>query len=98
MACTPLCSSAVRVHDSYACRHIDTTIVRISLILDRRGTFLSFHIGFSFVIAAIVCAILELILGLDPSFVITEPRYLNLDIVSNLCPFTVIFLLMPLVL
>ena len=60
--------------------------------------FLSFHIGFSLVVAAVVWAILEMISGLDPSSVITEPRYLNLDNVSKLCPFTVIFLLMPLVL
>ena len=59
---------------------------------------LSFHIGFSLVIAAVVWAILEMISGLDPSSVITEPRYLKLDNVSNMCPFTVIFLLMPLVL
>ena len=60
--------------------------------------FLSFHIGFSLVIAAVVSAILEIISGLDPSSMITEPSYLNLDTVFNLCPFTVIFLLMPLVL
>ena len=71
---------------------------RISLILDRRVIFLSFHIGFSLVIAAVAWAILEMISGLDPSSVITEPRYLNLDTVSNLCQFSVSFLLMPLVL
>ena len=60
--------------------------------------FLSFHIGFSLVIAAVVWAILEIISGLDPSSVITEPKYLNLDTVSNLCQFSVSFLLMPLVL
>ena len=98
MACNLLSSSAVRVHVSHAYRNIDTTSDHISLILDRRVMFLSFHIGFSLVIAAVVWAILEMISGLDPLSVITEPRYLNLDTVSNLCPFTVIFLLMPLVL
>ena len=87
MACTLLCSSAVRVHVLHAYRNIDTTSDRISLILDRRVMFLSFHIGFSLVIDAVVWAILEMISGLDPSSVITEPRYLNLDTVSNLCPF-----------
>ena len=95
MACTLLCSWAVRVHVSHAYRNIDTTSDRISLILDRRVMFLSFHIGFSFVIAAVVWAILKVISSLDPSSVITEPRYLNLDTVSNLCPFTVISLFMP---
>ena len=92
-----VCSLAVRVHVSHTHRNIDTSD-RISLILDRRVMFLSFHIGFSLVIAAVVWAILEIISGLDPSSLITEPRYLNLDTVSNHCPFTVIFLLMPLVL
>ena len=98
MACTLLISSAVRVHVLHTYRHIDTTSNRISLILDRRVMFLSFHIVFSLVIAAVVWAIIEMISGLDPSSVITKPRYLNLDTVFNLCPFTVIFLLMPLVL
>ena len=97
MACTLLCSSAVRVHVSHAYRNIDTTSDRISLILDRRVMFLSFHIGFSLVSIAVVWAILEMISSLDPSSVTTKPRYLKLDTVSNLCPFTVIFLLMPLV-
>ena len=60
--------------------------------------FLSFHTGFSLVIVTVVWAILEMISGLDNSSMITEPRYLNLDTVSNLCPLTVNFLLMPLVL
>ena len=60
--------------------------------------FLSFHIGFSLAIPAVVWTILEMISGLDPSSVITEPRCLNLDTVSNMCPLTAIFLLMPLVL
>ena len=83
MACTLLCSSAVRVHVSHAYRNIDMTSDRISLIYDRRVMFLSFHIGFSLIIAAVFRAILEIISGLDLSSVITEPRYLNLDSVSE---------------
>ena len=66
MACTLLCGSAVRVHVLHEYRNIDTTSDSISLILDRRVMFLSFHIGFSLVIAAVVWAILEMISGLDP--------------------------------
>ena len=39
---------------------------------------LSFQTGFSLVNAAVVCAVLEGISGLEPSSVITEPRYLKL--------------------
>ena len=77
MACTLLCSSAVRVHVSHAYRNIDATSECVSLTLDRRVMFLSFHIGFSLVIAAVVWTILEIISGLDPSSMITEPRYLD---------------------
>ena len=56
MACTLLCSSTVRVHVSHAYRNIDTTSDRISVILDRKVMFLSFHIDFSLVIAAVVWA------------------------------------------
>ena len=61
MVCSLLCSSAVRVHVSHAYINIDTTSDPISLILDQRMMFLSFHIGFSLVIAAVVWAILEMI-------------------------------------
>ena len=96
MACTLPCSSALRVHVSHAYRNIDMASDRISLILDRRVMFLSFHIGFSLVSIAVVWANVEVISGLDPSSVTTEPRYLKLDTVSNLCHLTLIFLLMPL--
>ena len=83
MVYTLLCSSAVRIYVSHAYRNIDMTSDRISLILDRRVMFLSFHISFSLVIAAVVWAIFEMISGLDLSSVITEPRYLNLDTVGH---------------
>ena len=78
MACVLLWSSAVRVHDLQACRKMDVTRERISRILEMREILLSIQTGFSLVNAAVVCAILESISGLEPSSVITEPRYLNL--------------------
>ena len=54
--------------------------------------------GFSFVRAAVVCAILERTSGLEPSSETTAPRYLMLVTVPIFCPVTFITLLMPLVL
>ena len=98
MACILLWSSAVRVHDSQAYRKMDVTRERISRVLELREILLSIQIGFSRVNAAVACAILESISGLEPSSVITKPRYLKLVTVSSFCPFTLISVLMPLVL
>ena len=57
------------VHDSQAYRKMDVTREHIN--------------GFSLVNAAVVCAILESISGLEPSSVITKPRYLKLVTVSS---------------
>ena len=92
MACILLCSCAVRVHDSQAYRKVD--VEHVSLILEVREIFLSFQIGFSLVNAAVICAILESISGLEPSSVISEAKYLKLVTVSSFCPFTLISLLM----
>ena len=73
MACILLWSSAVKVHDSQAYRKMDVTRERISRILELREIFLSIQTGFSFVNAAVACAILESISGLEPSSVLTEP-------------------------
>ena len=62
---------------------------RISRILELREILLSIQTGFSLV-NAVVCAVLESISGLEPSSVITEPRYLKLVTVSSFCPFTLI--------
>ena len=59
---------------------------------------LSFQTGFSLVNAAVACAILESISGLEISSVITEHGYLKLVTVSSLCHLTLTFVLMPLVL
>ena len=88
----------MRVHDSQAYRKMDVTRERISRIIELREILLSFQTGFSLVNAAVVCAFLESSSGLEPSSVITEPRYLKLVTVSIFCPFTLIFMLMPLVL
>ena len=77
--------SAVRVHDSQAKRKVDVTRESTSRILELREMLLSFQTGFNLVSAAVVCAILESISGLEPSSVKTEPRYLKLVTVPSFC-------------
>ena len=84
MASILFLSSVVRVHDSQVYRKMDVTRERISRILELREILLSFQTGFSLVNAAVVCAILENVSGLEPSSVITEPRYLKLVTVHSL--------------
>ena len=88
MACILLWSSAVRVHDLQAYRKMDVTSEHISCILELREILLSFQTGFGLVNAAVVCAVLESISGLELSSVITESRCLKLLTVSSFCPFT----------
>ena len=88
----------MRVHDSQAYRKIDATRERIGRILELKEILMSFQTGFNLVNAAVVCAILESISGLEPSSVLTELRNLKLVTVSSFCPFTLISVLMPLVL
>ena len=88
----------MRVHDSQAYRKMDVTRGRISRILELREILLSIQTGFNLVNAAVICAILESNSGLEPSSVITEPRYLKLVTVSSLCPFALISVLIPLAL
>ena len=59
---------------------------------------LSLQMDFSFVRAAVACAILERTSGLEPSSETTAPRYLKLGTVPNFCPFTFFSLWMPLAL
>ena len=68
----------MRVYDSQVYRKMGVTRKHISRILKLREILLSIQIGFSLVNVAVVCAILESISGLEPSSVITEPRYLKL--------------------
>ena len=79
----------MRVHDLQAYRKMDVTRERISCILELREILPSFQTCFNLVSAAVVCAILES-LGLEPSSVITEPKYLKLLTVSNFRPFILI--------
>ena len=62
-------------------------VTRVSRILELKEILLSFQTGFNHGNAAVLCAILESISGLEPSSVITEPRYLKLVTFSSFCPF-----------
>ena len=84
----------MRVHDSQAYRKMDVTMEGISRILELKEILLSFQTGLSLVNAAVVCVILESISGLEPSSVITEPRYFKLVTVSGLCPYTISYRLL----
>ena len=77
---------------------MEMTRERISFAFDPRDMLLSLQMGFSFVRAAVACAILERTSGLEPSSETIAPRYLKLVIVPNFCPFTFISLWMPLAL
>ena len=66
--------------------------------MELKEILLSFQTGFNLVNVAVLSAIVESISGLEPSSVITEPRYLKLVTVSSFCPFILICVLMPLVL
>ena len=81
----------MRVHDSQAYRKMDVTRERISRILELREILLSIQTGFSLVNAAVACAILESISGLEPSSVITERRYLKLEACVCLKPLSIHF-------
>ena len=68
----------MRVHDSQAYRKMDVTRERISRIMEVREILWSIQTGFSLVNAAVVCAILESISGLEALSATTKPRYLEL--------------------
>ena len=73
----------MRVHDSQACRKMDVTKERIGCLMELREILLSVQTVFNLVNAAVVCAVMESILDLEPSLVITDPRYLKLVTVSS---------------
>ena len=60
-----ICSSAVTVQESEAYSNMNVTMERLSRILELREILLSNQTGFSCVNAAVVCAILESISGLE---------------------------------
>ena len=71
---------------------------RTSFTYDPRDMLLSLQMCFRFVRAAVACAILERISGLESSSETTAPRYLKLGTVPSYCPFTYISLWIPLAL
>ena len=97
MARILLCSSTVRDHDSQE-DGCDKGTHKSYRVLELREMLLTFETDFNLVNAAVVCAILKSISGLEPSSDTTEPRYLKLVTVSSFCPFTLVSLLMSLVL
>ena len=76
----------MKVHDSQAYRKMDVTRERFNRILELREILLSFETCFNLVDAAVARDILESISGLEPSSVITEPKYLKLVTVSSFYP------------
>ena len=66
---------------------------RISRILDLREMLLFVKTGLNLVSAAVVCAILESISGLEPVSVINEPSYLKVVTISSFCQFSLISVL-----
>ena len=87
--CVLFSSSAVKVHDSQTCRY-ERTRKRISFTFESRDVLFSVQAGFSFVKAAVACAILERTSGFEPSFETTALRHLKLVTVLSFCPFTLI--------
>ena len=79
-------------------RKTDVTRERIGRILELKEILLSVQTGVNLVSAAVVCATVESISGLEPSSVLSEPRYLKLVTVSSFCTLIMISVLMLLVL
>ena len=74
---------------------MEMTRERISFIFDPRDMLSSLQMGFSFVRAALACAILERTSGLEPSSETTAPRYLKLVTVPSVCSLTFIIFWIP---
>ena len=92
-------NSAVKAHDSQEYRNMEMIRERISFTFDRREILWSLQIGFSFVRAAVACAIFERTSGLETSSeTTTAPRYLKFVTVPSFCHFTFISLWMSLAL
>ena len=66
------------VYDPQAYRNMEMTREHISFTFDPRNMLLSLQIGFSFVRAAVACAILKRISSLKPSSETTALGYLKL--------------------
>ena len=90
--------SAVLVRVLHQYKIMDMTRERVSLILELTAMFLSFQLTFGLVTAAVVRAILESTLGLDPLSDTIVPKYVKLWTVSSFLLSMVMSVLMPLVL
>ena len=100
--------SQTNIHANNVLRHdnspnnkhgnMEMTRESISFTFYPRDMLLSLQMGFSFVRAAVACAILETTSGLEPSSETTAPCYLKLVTVPNTCLFTSISLWMTLAL
>ena len=77
MACILLWRSTVKDYGSQLHRKMDVTWERISRILELREIPLSIQTGVSLVNAAVACAILESISGLEPSSAPTHAHTLT---------------------
>ena len=97
-ACILFSTSDAKTHDSQAYTNKDMPREHISFTSDPRDMLLSLHTGFSFIKAAVACAILERTSGFEPSSDTIAPRYLKLVTVPSFCLVTLISLLMPLAL
>ena len=97
-ACVLISSSAVKFHYSQAYRNMDMTRECISFTFDPRDMMLYLHIGFSFVRAAVACAILERTSGFERSSQMIAPRYLKFVTVQNLSDLILISFWIPLAL
>ena len=67
---------------------MDVTREHINRNIELREMLLSVQTGFNLVNDAVVCAVLECISGLEPSSLITEPRYMKIVTVSSFSPFS----------
>ena len=98
MACILSLNSTVKAHDSQVESNMKMTSERISVTFDLGDMLLSVQLGFSFVGAAVACAILYRLSCFVLSSETTAPRYLKLVTVPSFCPFILIPLWMPFVL
>ena len=85
--------SADKVHYSQAYRNMEMTRKRISFAFDPKDMFLSLHIGFSFVRAAVAFTIIERTSGFEQSSTAIAPMYLKFVTIFNFCFFTLVTLL-----
>ena len=76
----------------HRCTKISIRQGSVSIIFDPRDMLLSLHIDFSFVRAAVACAIITRTSGCEPSSKTIAPRYLKLVTVASFCPVTLITL------